>query len=89
MDCDSFPNSNENNTMKLTIIDESGAAIGTIDIDELRAAEIAAAKTDAPSEDGIWHFCAGDWLTDSEIESLGTSHEYEVQIIPSEEGGAE
>lgn len=72
--------------MKHQILDESGAILGTIDIDELRAAQIAAAKADAPSEDGIWHFLAGDWLTDSEIEALDTSHECEVQIIA--EGGA-
>ena len=74
--------------MKHQILDESGAAIGTIDISPERAAEIAAAKQDAPSDDGVWHFLAGDWLTDEEIEALGTSHENEVQIIPSEEGGA-
>ena len=73
--------------MKHTILTESGAILGTIDIDEFRAAQIADAKTDAPSEDGTWHFIAGDWLTDSEIETLGTSHELEVQIIA--EGGAE
>ena len=75
--------------MKHTILDESGATIGTIDIDPERAAEIAAAKQDAPSLDGVWHFLAGDWLEDSEIEQLGTSHEMEVQMIPAEEGGAE
>lgn len=75
--------------MKHTILDESGAVLGTIDLNELRAAQIADAKTDAPSDDGTWHFCAGDWLTDEEIEALGTSHEEEVQIIPSEEGGVE
>lgn len=73
--------------MKHTILDENGANLGTIDIDEERAAQIAAAKADAPSEDGTWHFCAGDWLTDEEIETLGTSHELEVQIIPATEGG--
>lgn len=72
--------------MKHTILDESGQLLGTIDIDDTRAAEIAAAKADAPSDDGTWHFIAGDWLTDSEIEALGTSHELEVQIIA--EGGA-
>ena len=75
--------------MKHTIIDESGATLGIIDIDEFRAAQIVDAKEDAPSDDGVWHFLAGDWLTDSEIESLGTSHELEIQIIPSEEGGAQ
>ena len=75
--------------MKYTILDESGATLGSIDIDEFRAAQIVDAKADAPSDDGVWHFLAGDWLTDAEIEALGTSHEYEVQIIPSEEGGAE
>ncbi len=73
--------------MKHTILTEDGATLGTIDITPERAAVIADAKTDAPSEDGTWHFCAGDWLTDSEIETLGTSHELEVQIIPAEEGG--
>jgi hypothetical protein len=73
--------------MKHTILDEAGARLGTIDIDEERAAQIADAKADAPSEDGTWHFCAGDWLEDSEIEQLGTSHELNVQIIPSTEGG--
>ena len=71
--------------MKHTILDESGAALGIIDIDELRAAQIVDAKENAPSDDGIWHFTAGDWLTDEEIEALGTSHELEVQIIA--EGG--
>lgn len=75
--------------MKHTILNESGQMLGTIDITTERAAEIAAAKTDAPSDDGTWHFCAGDWLTDSEIEALGTSHELEIQIIPATEGGAE
>ena len=75
--------------MKHTILDESGATLGTIDIDPERAAEIAAAKANEPSADGVWHFLAGDWLTDSEIEQLGTSHEMEVQIIPAEEGGAQ
>jgi hypothetical protein len=75
--------------MKHTILDENGATLGTIDIDPERAAQIADAKEDAPTESGTWHFCAGDWLDDSEIESLGTSHELEVQIIPSEEGGAQ
>lgn len=73
--------------MKHQILDESGQTLGTIDIDEFRAAQISDAKEDAPSEDGIWHFIAGDWLTDEEIEVLGTSHELEVQIIA--EGGAE
>ena len=67
--------------MKHTILDESGAVLGIIDIDELRAAEIADAKNEAPSDDGVWHFLAGDWLTDEEIEKLKTSHECEVQII--------
>lgn len=75
--------------MKHTIIDESGATLGIIDIDEFRAAQIVDAKQDEPSEDGIWHFTAGDWLTDEEIEALRTSHELEIQIIPSEEGGTE
>lgn len=75
--------------MKHTIIDESGAVLGIIDLNELRAAQIVDAKQDAPSEDEIWHFLAGDWLTDEEIETLGTSHELEIQIIPSEEGGAQ
>jgi len=70
--------------MKHTILDDSGATLGTIDIDPERAAQIAGAKEDAPSE----NFCAGDWLEDSEIEQLGTSHELEIQIIPVEEGGA-
>ena len=73
--------------MKHDIIDENGAHLGTIDIDPERAAQIAAAKEDAPSEDGTWHFLAGNWLTDEEIETLGTSHELEVQIIPATEGG--
>jgi hypothetical protein len=73
--------------MKHTIIDESDATLGTIDIDPERTAQIAAAKADAPSEDGTWHFLAGDWLTDEEIEELGTSHELDVQIIPATEGG--
>lgn len=71
--------------MKHQILDESGATLGTINIDEFRAAQIADAKEDAPSDDGVWHFLAGDWLTDEEIEALGTSHELEVQIIA--EGG--
>jgi hypothetical protein len=74
--------------MKHTILDDSGATLGTIDITPERAAEIAAAKADEPSDDGTWHFTAGDWLTDEEISALGTSHELEVQIIPAEEGGA-
>ena len=74
--------------MKHTILTEDGDTLGTIDIDPERAAQIADAKEDAPSEDGTWHFCAGDWLEDSEIECLGTSHELNVQIIPAEEGGA-
>jgi hypothetical protein len=74
--------------MKHTILDENGANLGTIDLDPERAAAIADAKTDAPSEDGIWHFIAGDWLSDEEIKALGTSHELEIQIIPVEEGGA-
>lgn len=73
--------------MKHTILDESGQTLGIIDITPERALEIAKARGKAPSEDGIWHFLAGDWLTDEEIESLGTSHEEEVQIIA--EGGAE
>lgn len=73
--------------MKHTILMEDGATLGTIDIDEERAAVIALAKEDEPSLDGVWHFLAGDWLTDSEIESLSTSHEMEIQIIA--EGGAE
>ena len=73
--------------MKHTILDENGANLGTIDLDPERAAAIADAKTDAPSEDGTWNFLAGDWLEDSEIETLGTSHELEIQIIPVEEGG--
>ena len=73
--------------MKHTILDDAGELLGTIDIDEERAAQIADAKADAPSEDGTWHFLAGDWLEDSEIETLGTSHELEIQIIPAEEGG--
>jgi hypothetical protein len=73
--------------MKHTILDDSGATLGTIDIDPERAAQIAGAKEDAPSEDGTWNFLAGDWLEDSEIEQLGTSHELEVQIIPATEGG--
>lgn len=73
--------------MKHTILNESGQLLGIIDISPKRAAEIAAAKAGAPSEDGIWHFTAGDWLTDSEIEILGTSHELEVQIITITEGG--
>lgn len=72
--------------MKHTILDENGANFGTIDLDPERAAAIAAAKAEAPSDDGVWHFTAGDWLTDAEIEALGISHEYEVQIIA--EGGA-
>jgi len=72
--------------MKHTILDDAGQSLGTIDIDPERAAEIAQAKQDAPSEDGTWHFLAGDWLEDSEIERLGTSHELNVQIIPTEEG---
>lgn len=75
--------------MKHTILTEDGATLGAIDIDPERAAQIAAAKADAPSEDGTWHFCAGDWLEDSEIETIGTSHECDVQIIPAEEGGAQ
>ena len=75
--------------MKHTIIDEAGNLLGTIDIDPERAAVIALAKEDEPSLDGAWHFLAGDWLEDSEIEALGTSHEMEVQIIPAEEGGAQ
>ena len=75
--------------MKHTILDESGATIGTIDIDPERAACIALAKEDEPSLDGVWHFLAGDWLTDEEISALGTSHEMEIQIIPATEGGAE
>lgn len=75
--------------MKHQILNYAGDLLGTIDITPERAAEIAAAKTDAPSDDGIWYFLAGDWLTDEEIETLGTSHEEEIQIIPSEEGGAE
>ena len=75
--------------MKHTILTESGATLGIIDIDELRAAEIAAAKSHDHIEEDGWHFIAGDWLTDEEIEALGTSHEEEVQIIPSAEGGAE
>jgi hypothetical protein len=74
--------------MKHNILDDSEKLLGTIDIDPERAAVIADAKEDAPSEDGTWHFCAGDWLEDSEIECLGTSHELNVQIIPAEEGGA-
>ncbi len=73
--------------MKHTILDDAGQSLGTIDIDPERAAQIAAAKQDAPSEDGTWNFCAGDWLEDSEIEQLGTSHELEIQIIPATEGG--
>ncbi len=73
--------------MKHTILTEDGATLGTIEITLERAAEIAQAKQDEPSLDGTWHFCAGDWLTDSEIEELGTSHELNVQIIPTEEGG--
>lgn len=72
--------------MKHQILNYAGDLLGTIDISPERAAEIAAAKQDAPSDDGVWHFTAGDWLTDSEIEALGTSHECEVQIIA--EGGA-
>ena len=75
--------------MKHQILNYAGDLLGTIDISPERAAEIAAAKAEAPSDDGIWHFLAGDWLTDEGIETLGTSHEEEVQIIPSEEGGAE
>lgn len=75
--------------MKHTILDDAGELLGTIDIDPERAAVIAAAKADTPSEDGTWHFTAGDWLTDEEIESLGTSHELEIQIIPATEGGAQ
>lgn len=74
--------------MKHQILDESGQLLGTINISPERAAQIAAAKQDEPSEDGVWHFCAGDWLTDEEIEAIGTSHELDVQIIPNEEGGA-
>ena len=73
--------------MKHTILDEAGQSLGTIDIDPERAAVIADAKQDEPSDDGVWHFTAGDWLTDGEIESLGTSHELEIQIIPATEGG--
>jgi hypothetical protein len=73
--------------MKHTIITEDGATLGTIDLDPERASVIADAKADAPSDDGTWHFLAGDWLTDDEIERLGTSHELEVQIVPTEEGG--
>ena len=73
--------------MKYNILTESGQTLGTIDISPERALEIANARGEAPSEDGIWHFLAGDWLTDSEIEALGTSHELEIQIIA--EGGAE
>jgi hypothetical protein len=73
--------------MKHTILDDAGQSLGTIDIDPERAAQIAAAKQDAPSEDGTWHFLAGDWLTDDEIGQLGTSHELDVQIIPATEGG--
>jgi hypothetical protein len=75
--------------MKHTILDEAGELLGTIDIDPERAAVIADAKQDAPSEDGTWHFTAGDWLTDEEIDELGTSHELDVQIIPSTEGGVQ
>jgi uncharacterized cupin superfamily protein len=75
--------------MKHTILDEAGQSLGTIDIDPERAAVIADAKQDEPSDDGVWHFTAGDWLTDEEIEELGTSHEMDVQIIPATEGGAQ
>ena len=75
--------------MKHTILDDAGELLGTIDIDPERAAVIADAKQDEPSDDGVWHFTAGDWLEDSEIEELGTSHELEVQIIPATEGGAQ
>ena len=74
--------------MKHTILTEYSSILGIIDIDDFRAAQIADAKQDAPSDDGVWHFTAGDWLTDEEIEALGTSHELEIQIIASEEGGA-
>lgn len=75
--------------MKHTILDEAGQLLGTIDIDPERAAAIALAKEDEPSLDGAWHFLAGDWLEDEEIEQLGTSHEMDVQIIPATEGGVE
>lgn len=73
--------------MKHTILDEAGAALGTLDLDEERSAQIALAKEDEPSLEGVWHFLAGDWLEDEEIDALGTSHEMDVQIIPVEEGG--
>jgi hypothetical protein len=72
--------------MKHTILDENGATLGTIEITPERALEIAAAKANEPSDDGVWHFLAGDWLEDEEIKALGTSHEMDVQIIA--EGGA-
>ena len=75
--------------MKHNILTEAGFWLGTIDIDPERAAVIALAKEDEPSLDGVWHFLAGDWLTDEEISALGTSHEMEIQIIPATEGGAE
>ena len=81
--------------MKYNILTESGATLGTIDIDELRAAQIVVAKAEINQHNKMcygypvdtWHFLAGDWLTDEEIEALGTSHELEIQIIA--EGGAE
>ena len=73
--------------MKHTILNCAGDLLGTIDISPERAAEIADAKSDAPSEDGIWHFCAGDWLDDSEIEAVGTSHENEIQIVSIDRPG--
>lgn len=82
--------------MKHQILNYAGDLLGTIDIDELRAAQIVVAKAEINQHNKMcygysvdtWHFLAGDWLTDSEIENLGTSHELEVQIIPATERGA-
>ena len=73
--------------MKHTIKSYAGDILGTIDIDDTRAAEIAQAKEDTRSQEGAWHFLAGDWLTDEEIEKLKTSHECEVQIISIDRPG--
>lgn len=73
--------------MKHQILDESGQLLGIIKISHARSCDIAAAKGDAPSDDGVWHFTAGDWLTDEEIEKLKTSHECEVQIISIDRPG--
>ena len=82
--------------MKHQILNYAGDLLGIIGITPERASEIAAAKAEVnPHDESIysyqantWHFIAGDWLTDEEIENLGTSHELEIQIIPAAEGGA-